>query len=45
MYQFLASRLPAPLVHALYAVWYTFLLVLVYYLFDRGALNFYYLHR
>ena len=45
MYAFLCLHCPRPLVHALYAVWYATLLVLVYYCFDRDAIDFYYLHR
>jgi hypothetical protein len=45
MYRILLSRLPAPVVHALYAIWYAALLVLVYYFLDRDMVGFYYLHR
>jgi len=45
MYQLLLRYLPRPLVHTLYALWYAALLVLVYYFFDRDAIEFYYLHR
>jgi len=45
MYRLLVKRLPQSLVDVLYAVWYAALLVLVYYFFDRDAIDFYYLHR
>ncbi len=45
MYSYLLSKLPALLVHGLYALWYALLLILVYYFMDRHSVDFYYLHR
>jgi uncharacterized membrane protein YccC len=45
VYTLLCAHLPRPLVHALYAVWYAALLLLVYYFFDRQPAGFYYMHR
>ena len=44
MYDWLSSRLPRPLLNALYALWYAGLLVAIALLADQPVVDFYYLH-
>ena len=44
MYDWLSSRMPRPLLSALYALWYAALLVAIALYADQPVVDFYYLH-
>jgi hypothetical protein len=44
MHDWLSSRLPRPLLHALYVQWYASLLVAIALYADQPVVDFYYLH-